>query len=351
MSVEIDDLRQPADFKGMTFSGFKKTEVRKQMLENMIKGRIEQACYWCAELICAGQFLDAWENIFHFLGKHIHLGNPKMAIYLDMRYSVFRNIMQQGLYITEIQIRNKPEVRQLFAEVICVLTLSARKPSFESVKIKRAEEFDMTQMSERLKATSTQFATPIFQVKDPQELFIAINEFMYQISTGNLSMCYYWVEWVIEFDQACRTKKQITKCVARDYSVEPKYRSDIIWLLWDGIMHACREKKNAFVEKVMQSLLSIFCIKYTNASAKRRRYLLYMAVELLIEPVNASTEIIANKQVLSSVVSQIDNLYKQIKKNEQGTKMDYLFGTENDKEANFRKTVQRLELMREMDIV
>jgi hypothetical protein len=47
----------------------------------------------------------------------------------------------------------------------------------------------------------------------------------------------------------------------------------------------------------------------------------------------------------------IDNIYKQIKKNEHGTGMDYLFGTDNDKEANFRKTVQRLEMMREMDIV
>jgi hypothetical protein len=49
------------------------------------------------------------------------------------------------------------------------------------------------------------------------------------------------------------------------------------------------------------------------------------------------------------VVSQIDNVYKQIKKNEQGSNTDYLMGS--DKETNFRKTVQRLEMMREMDIV
>ena len=182
MSVEIDDMRQPAHFKGTTFSGFKKTEVRKQMLENMIKGRIEQACYWCAELICAGQFLDAWENILHFMSKHIHLGNAKMAIYVEMRYSVFRNIMSQGLYMTEIQVRNKPEIRRLFAEVICNLTISARKPSFESTKIQRKEEFDITQMSERLKATSTEFAKPLFLEKDPQELFIAINEFAFHLA-------------------------------------------------------------------------------------------------------------------------------------------------------------------------
>ena len=99
----------------------------------------------------------------------------------------------------------------------------------------------------------------------------------------------------------------------------------------------------------MQSVLNLFCIKYTTAAAKKRRYLLYMAVELLTEHVNAATEIVADKTILESVVSQIDNVYKQIKKNEQGSKTDYLMGSE--KEVNFQKTVQRLEMMREMDIV
>ena len=349
MSAEIDDMRQPAHFKGTTFSGFKKTEVRKQMLENMIKGRIEQACYWCAELVCAGQFIDAWENILHFMSKHIHLGNPKMAIYVEMRYSLFRNIMAQGLYMTEIQVRNKPEIRKLFAEVICNLTLSVRKPSFESTKIQRKEEFDMTQMSERLKATSTEFASPLFLEKDPQELFIAINEFAFHLAGKNMSMCCYWIEWVIEFDQVCKTQKRPTKCVARDYPVENKFRQDIIWLIWDAIQAKSREKGDSFVSKVMQALLNLFCIKYTTAAAKKRRYLLYMAVELLTEPVNSATEIVADKTILESVVSQIDNVYKQIKKNEQGTKTDYLMGSE--KETNFKKTVQRLEIMKEMDIV
>jgi len=349
MSTEIDDLRSAAQFKDTTFSGFKKTEVRKQMLENMIKGRIEHACYWCAELICAGQFLDAWENIFHFLGKHVHLGNPKMAIYVEMRYAVFRNIMGQGLYTSEIQVRNKPEIRRLFAEVICNLTLSPRKPSFEPVKIKRAEEFDMTQMRERLKATSTEFGSPLFLEKDPQELFVAINEFAYSLSIKNMSMCCYWIEWMIEFEMACKSRKQPTRCVSRDYPVENRFRQDPIWLVWDAIFKACPSTES-FTRKVMQSILSIFCSKYTTATSKKRRYLLYMAVEMLTEPVQTSTEIVANKEMLSSVVSQIDHVYKQVKKNEQGTKTDYLFG-KTEQEANFQRTVQKLNMMDSMERV
>jgi len=73
MSIEINDVRTPTEFKGESFSKYKKAEVRNQLIENMSKGKIEPACYWSAELICAGHFMELWETILHYCGKHIHL--------------------------------------------------------------------------------------------------------------------------------------------------------------------------------------------------------------------------------------------------------------------------------------
>jgi hypothetical protein len=324
-STEIDDVRTAAEFKGVTFSGFKKTEVRNQMLRNMIQGRIEQACYWCAELVCAGQFIDAWENIFHFMAKHVHLGNPKMPIYVITRFQVFRNIVGEGLYVNELHLRNNAEIRKVFAEVICNLTLSPRKPSFEAVKIQRQEEFDMTQMNDRLKAPSTEYACGAFRVKDPRELFIAVNEFAYQLAARNMTMCCYWIEWMIEFDAVCKGRKQVIKCESRDYVDDRKCRGDIIWMLWDAIMESGESRADPFVKRVLDALLDIFRVKYTTAVAKKRRYVMYMAVELLTETVSTSTEIVADKAILANVVENIDKVYKQIKKNEQRGGTDYLF--------------------------
>lgn len=323
--TDIDDIRVISDFKGATFSGFKKTEVRNQMLRAMIQGRIEQACYWSAELICAGQYLDAWENIFHFMSKHVHLGNPKMAIYVAARFKVFRNIMSDGISSRELDMRNNPELRKLFAEVICNLTLSHRKPSFEATKIQRQEEFDMTQMSDRLKAPSTEYACGAFRPKDPKELFVAVNEFAYQLAAKNMSMCCYWIEWMIEFDAVCRNRKQVVRCDGRDYVDERKYKGDIIWLLWDAIMESCEARAEPFVKRVMDSLIEIFCVRYTTACAKKRRYIMYMAVELLTENVATGTEIVADRAVLVNVVEKIDSVYRQIKKNEERGGTDYLF--------------------------
>ena len=39
-NTEINDIRTQPEFKGITLSGYKKTEVRKQLLENLKKGKI-----------------------------------------------------------------------------------------------------------------------------------------------------------------------------------------------------------------------------------------------------------------------------------------------------------------------
>jgi len=342
--MEIDDLRLPPQFKGTSFSGFKKTDVRKQFLQNMIKGRIEPACYWAAELICAGQFMDLWENIFHFMAKHIHLGNAKMPIYIEMRYSVFDNIMTQRLFSNEIQLRNNATVRRLFAEIICNLTLSPRKPSFETTKIAKKEEFDITQMGERLKADKANYAETIFQEKDPRELLIPVNEFIFELRRKNMSSCCYWVEWLIEFDLISKSNKRPTKCVPRDYRVEQKYRGDIIWFIWDAILAERDIRNDVFIAKILGALLKLFCAKYTTAAAKKRRYIIYMAIETLTEQVHTDIEIVANMATLENVVSKIDEVYKQIKKNETGSGTDYIFDGLG-KEANFQRTVRKLEMM------
>ena len=116
--MEINDIREPGQFKGESFSKYKKTEVRNQLIKNIINGKIEPACYWSAELICAGHYMELWETILHYVGKHIHLGNPKIVPYLEMRFEVFRNIIRQGHHLNELQLRNNPTIRKLFAETL-----------------------------------------------------------------------------------------------------------------------------------------------------------------------------------------------------------------------------------------
>ena len=133
------------------------------------------------------------------------------------------------------------------------------------------------------------------------------------------------------------------RCERRKFAqVDNKLQMETAWLIWDILLTESLNKSQ-MTQKVINSLLNIFCLKYTQATHKKRKLIFYFVVSLLTETVTYNEDIVSDKEKLETVISNINNVYKQIKKNEHSPGTDYLFS--NMKASNLEKTIAKLETM------
>ena len=347
---EIADKREQKSFKGITFSGYKKGEAKKQLLNSLLNNKIEPACYWSIEFICAGHFIDLWDIILLFYSKYIHLGNPRLPLYLSLRFSSFQDIVLNGYIDNEIKMRNNKKIRQLFAEIFSILAMSIKKYEMTQIKVSK-DDFNISNISDKTCADKVIYAQSIFKSEDPKELFIAINEFIYNLTVNkNSRNCFYWLEWLIDYETIYKKKnKSDLICATRTLSgLTNKNAKDFIWILWEIILNESN-RLSEHINKINLSLIKLFSIKYNSSCKKKRRFLIYSAISLITEITNFKIPIINDERTIEAVKSKIDVIYKQVKKSELKPDTDYLFNNSISKNTNLENTIKKLDKMNSLN--
>lgn len=350
---EINDIRIDKDFKGISFSKYKLTEVKNILLKSISSSKVEDSCYWSAELICSGHFKDLWDLIIYYYSKHIHIVNPKLSIYLDTRINKFIKILRNHSGNMELLLRNNHTIRLLFCEIMCVLCDSKRGHVYNNIKI-TSLECDLSQIREKLRAPNITYLTNIFTEDDPKELYISINELCYQLSPDGkcVSSACYWIEWIMEYTKQCKIKNKNIVCSRKAHiPVNPEYQKEVIWLIWDSILFYANKHEISLLTKIMTSLLNLYCVRYNGIHGfNKKKYILYCAVSYIINPdsINLPMLLEDTKTLISKVSNNIDNVYNQIKKNEMSPNTDYLFNNVNMN--NIEKTINKLNMIQSLVI-
>ena len=184
--------------------------------------------------------------------------------------------------------------------------------------------------------------------EDPKELILSINELSYHISkdSNNTIFACYWINWIIEYELRCRRQKKELICQRRNVNVESKMQKNTIWIVWDVFLFYTKNDK--VLEKIVKSSLNLFCIQYNYSSNKKYRELLYYMVMLINEKFEMPKKLISETEKINIILEKINNIYKQIKKNEVSPNTDYLFSGIG--KSNLDKTISKLEAVNNNDI-
>ena len=122
-------------------------------------------------------------------------------------------------------------------------------------------------------------------------------------------------------------------------------QKDVIWIIWEILID---KATNQLILRNIKSILKLFCIQYTSSTKRRRRFLIYFAISLITEPWNASLTIFTEKELVEKVVQNINIIYKQIKKNEETPKTDYLFNNSFTNNT-LEKTIQKIDIFNKIN--
>lgn len=339
----ISDIRN--GFQHITFSNYQKSKTKNELLNCIYKGKVENANYWIAELICSGHFLDIWDIIILYSTKFIHYGNPKLFPYLELRYNQFVSILNNGYQNYPLMLRNNIKIRRLFCEIICILCFSIKKHNYNKIKLDKVEDFNLITITKKFKAPNTSFIENIYKEYDPKELFIPVNELIFSIIDKNIVDACFWYEWIIEYDLRCKKEKKKCECESRIYA-PTKYQKDIIWIIWDILFFYSNKLENSLIKKIINSLFTLFKIQYKPSCKTKRKYIFYFSFSLLIENIDLSINICSKTNEVNAICDKINLIYREIKKNEIAPKTDYLFN--NVKNLNVEKSIQKMDIFNSM---
>ena len=214
-------------------------------------------------------------------------------------------------------MRNHKDVRIIFCSIATIICYASKTSILDDLHYKF--NFKIENLYDNLKAPNIEYKNYIYLQHDPKEYIIPFNELIYHLNeTHNRINITYWINWIIHYDSLCNSKKKQIFCQPRDIYVHKneKMSRNIIWILWDIIL----KKSNSLSKDgktLIQNLFDLFVVKYTPSINKKRKYIIYHCVEILLnKSINSSIPLIREHSFLNDLETNINVIFSQLKKNE-----------------------------------
>ncbi len=315
-NIIIKDKR--VQFKKLSFSNYKKSDVKKNLITSIYYQKLEESFFWTGEMLCSNMLLELWDTYMIIMSKYIHIYNPKLPIYINKKFNDFKHIV--SIENNDLKLRNHREIRMILFSITTILCFSDKYTILDDLKYKF--NFNIENLYENLKAPNIEYINFIYTNDDPREYIVPFNELVYHLKeTKTKTDINFWMNWIINYDILCRKKKKYILCKQRDfyYNKNEKISKNIIWIIWDLILKLSKELHSDLIQRIIYNLFELFKIRYTISTNKKRIFLFYHSIELLLlgKSIDLNKELLKNKNILKNLEKNINIIFEQIKNNEQ----------------------------------
>lgn len=316
--VLIKDDRTIKEFRQATFSGHSKAQVKKAFQQATELGQYEYAVHWAFELLCSGLVDTLWNLFFDTCVSQVNRMNPVLLMYLHKRFDEFWPLREA--YEDNITaIRNSLSARHMVCEAAALLTMSKKNKMTNFPTMKPDLDYTADRIREMAKAPLTSYANAIIKPGDPADILIAANEISFAVrkETQDKLSALYWIRWLLEWDKQLKRAKNVLTCAERQTPyVDPKYSTDVVWLIWECLNHEAMTRPGG-PARLMQSLFFAYCYQWEPSSKQGRREFMNMAVHALTDTLEVDEPLCRDKAFIRNLCGNTDAFMTEFKGHEK----------------------------------
>lgn len=304
----IHDIRTSKDFKGITISGYKRKDVLNVFQNSMINYKLEDAVRWCVELHATGLDIQIWNIFKNIYLKYININNPKIFFYLLSREKNYFNII--GVYPKKqhhIYTKNNQEIRNLFAELTAILTLTKKNSIFlaKSLPTINNFSFEKSQIQKRLISKNMDNIINFIYNSTSSEEKLALNEIINNLKNGTFQNCIYWYLWLEKIENI--KKKDIPIKISENFY---DHWTTILWNVILSFDVNLGKNDITFIKKMRD----IYKNNFKLSDITKKKYYFFISFYIIKNGMEWK-DIYTKEYLMIQCNANINKMYKNIKEN------------------------------------
>jgi len=304
---QIYDTRANKDFKGITISGYKRTDVIKTFQNSMINNKLEDAIRWGVELHCTGLNFNLWDSLEMIYIRYVHIHHPKLFFYINKRKKDFENIIRKYPNKHEIFTRNNQELRNLYSELIAMITITKKSNIFlnKSLPSIKNTSFEKIEIKKRMISTNFNNILPFINEPISNNIKLGLNEIINNLLylNGTYQNCYFWYLWIEKLNSKNKENNNLIKY--EDYN---EYWTFIIWKIILNFENKLSRNNFIFIKKLEELYKNNFKLSCVN----KRKYHIFISLYILKNNINWNIPLYNNEHLIIQSCANVNSMYKSV---------------------------------------